>query len=98
MKKFILILITIIALLTLTNSVNSNGIAIQTTVLSGVVSRSLVHVGQEVKEGNALIMVNSLIGESIASRANTDGKVVEILVRPGDAIRNGDIVVKIESK
>jgi biotin carboxyl carrier protein len=95
MKKTALILI--ISMLAFTNLAISKPISVQTSVLSGVVFE-IVSVGQEVKEGTPLVVINSIVGKNVAARANIDGTVTDVLAKRGDTIYNGDIVVRIESK
>jgi biotin carboxyl carrier protein len=68
------------------------------SVLSGVVTaEKLAVVGQSVKEGDILICVNTITGTAVAARATIDGTVVEVLVKPDDKTKIGDILVKIDS-
>jgi biotin carboxyl carrier protein len=68
------------------------------SILSGtVIAEKLVIVGQSVKEGDSLVFVNTITGSAVAARATIDGTIVEVLVKPGDKIKTGDILVKIDS-
>jgi biotin carboxyl carrier protein len=66
------------------------------SVLSGHVL-SVVNPGTAVQEGTVLVVVGTLTGPIPAARATTDGIVKEVLVSPGDIIRQGDLVVRIEA-
>ncbi|CQR70607.1 pyruvate carboxylase subunit B [Sporomusa ovata DSM 2662] len=69
----------------------------QRGVLSGnVLSNGLVAAGAAAHEGDILVYVETITGPAVAVRANVDGVVREVLVRPGDKVRAGDILVRIE--
>ena len=70
----------------------------QRGVLSGtVLVKDLAAPGISVREGSILVYVDSVTGPAVALRANTDGVVRDVLVRPGDRIKTGDVLVRIES-
>jgi len=64
------------------------------TTLTGQVTWT-VPVGQSVTEGSELVRVSTLTGSAAASRATTAGTVQEVLVKPGDNVKSGEIVVRI---
>ncbi len=69
----------------------------QQSVLAGkVVSQNLVVAGSSVKEGTVLARVESITGPAVAARATRDGIVCEVLVKPGDVIRAGQVIARIE--
>lgn len=69
----------------------------QQSVLAGrVVPQNLVSVGAPVKEGTILVRVESITGVSVAARATRDGVVREVLVKPGELIKVGQVVARIE--
>ena len=69
----------------------------QRGVLSGsVMSKGLVATGAVAREGDILVYVETITGPAAAVRANVDGVVREVLVRPGDTVKTGDVLVKIE--
>lgn len=77
----------------------ANGSVDQKTVLSGkVLPNQLVSTGSMVKEGDILVVVDSITGPIPAVRATTDGRVSDVLVRPGDSVKTGDVLVKIEPR
>lgn len=93
--------IVVIALITLVVAAawaTASGVpADQKSVLSGrVLADSLTVPGTDVCEGAVLVYVDTIVGPAPAVRANIDGKVKEVLVRPGDSIRPGDVVVRID--
>ena len=95
-KKTITILIALLLAATIwvgaaTNLVDQHG------VLSGrVVSQNLVAVGVFVKEGTVLASVESITGAAPVARATRDGVVREVLVKPGDIVRAGQVIARIE--
>jgi biotin carboxyl carrier protein len=71
----------------------------QISTLSGKVSSvGLVHVGQSVREGTPLVNVEGMVGVTPTARANVDGIVVEVNVKPGDLILTNQVVVRIERR
>ncbi|MDR3592278.1 MAG: biotin/lipoyl-binding protein [Negativicutes bacterium] len=76
----------------------ANGSAVdQKSVLSGrVLADGLAKAGDNVREGDIVVVVDTITGPVPAVRANTDGKVKEVLVKPGDTVRTGDVVARIE--
>ncbi|MDR3562501.1 MAG: biotin/lipoyl-binding protein [Negativicutes bacterium] len=78
--------------------VAANGAAVdQKGVLSGrVLANGLAVPGAAVREGDVLVFVDTITTPVPAVRANVDGKVTEVLVKPGDMIRTGDVLVRIE--
>lgn len=69
----------------------------QRGVLSGsVLSRGLVAAGAVAREGDILVYVQTITGPAAAVRANVDGTVREVLVKPGDKVKTGDVLVRIE--
>lgn len=69
----------------------------QRGVLSGsVLPNGLVAVGATAREGDILVYVETITGPAAAVRANVDGTVREVLVRPGNKVRTGDVLVRIE--
>ena len=95
-KKSMVILVSLIVAATIwvgaaTNLVDQHG------VLSGrVVSQNLIAVGVFVKEGAVLANVESITGAAPVARATRDGVVREVLVKPGDIVRAGQVIARIE--
>lgn len=69
-----------------------------TATLSGLVlPLQLAQVGQVVHAGDPLVFVRTSTGGAVsAARAPVDGRVVQVLVRPGDHVNIGDAVVVLE--
>ena len=95
--KTIALLAVVLAIVAATWVAASGTLVDQKGVLAGrVLSEGLVSTGADVREGDVLVVVDSLTGAAPAVRANTDGKVREVLVKPGDSINSGDVLVRIE--
>lgn len=69
----------------------------QKAMVSGtVVAEGLVAEGAQVQKGDVLVKVKSLAGGSIAAaRATASGKVIAVLVAPGDKIAPQQVVAKL---
>ncbi|MBP2627206.1 MAG: hypothetical protein H6Q68_1917 [Firmicutes bacterium] len=68
----------------------------QVGVLSGSVT-DLITPGTTVREGDILVRVDTLTGPVPAARATMGGVVAEVLVKPGDSIKIGDVVARIKA-
>lgn len=72
---------------------------IKATLRGVVEAEGLVKVGDTVNEGDPLVYVKTPAGRGVAARATVDGRVLEVLVAPGTAIRElGAVVVRLEPK
>jgi len=60
--------------------------------MPGVISRVFVTQGQEVKAGDVLLSIEAMKMET-ALHAERDGKIAEVLVRPGDQIDAKDLLI-----
>jgi pyruvate carboxylase len=60
--------------------------------MPGVISRVFINQGQEVKAGDVLLSIEAMKMET-ALHAERDGKVAEVLVRPGDQIDAKDLLI-----
>ncbi|HWR37999.1 MAG TPA: biotin/lipoyl-binding protein [Patescibacteria group bacterium] len=98
-NKKVLIILTLVILLGVTAwSVAAGTIIDQKSVLTGtVLAQNLPAPGVAVREGNILAYVDTVTGPAVAVRANTDGVVRDVLVRPGDRIKTGDVLIRLES-
>ena len=95
-KKSIL-LVALLLVSAMAWAVSANSLVDQRSVLAGrVVAQDLVTAGARVKEGNILVKVASITGSAPAARATVDGVVQEVLVKPGDTVRAGDVLVRIQ--
>lgn len=94
----IMVLAVLLTLAVMTWVAASGSLVDQKSVLSGrVLGQGLISVGANVREGDPLVIVDSLTGPATAVRANTDGTVKEVLARPGANVHTGDVLVRIES-
>ena len=98
LRKNKIMLVTVSLLLALVAwAAAANSSVDQKTVLSGkVLSEQLAVPGSVVREGDILVVVDSITGPIPAVRATMDGKVSEVLIKPGDSVKTGDVLVKIE--
>jgi glutaconyl-CoA/methylmalonyl-CoA decarboxylase subunit gamma len=62
--------------------------------LNGVVVSVLVEVGQEVSQGESVVVVEAMKMKTPISAARA-GKVASILVKSGDGVEPGQVLVKI---
>lgn len=97
LRKKRIIMLTIFVLAVFAVSVYAADISITSTLNGKVSSSNLVKAGQSVKEGQVLVMIDSIAGTVPAARATTDGTVLEVLVKPGDTIKSGQVIAKIRS-
>lgn len=94
-KKLIAILTLVIVVSFGAWALAAGSLVEQRSVLSGHVL-GVVSPGTAVKEGSVLVVVGTITGPVPAVRATVDGTVKEVLVNPGDIVRQGDAVVRIE--
>lgn len=72
---------------------------VKATLRGEVLADGLVKVGQDVNEGDPLVYVRTPTGRGVAARATVDGRVLEVLVRPGMTIRElGTVVARLDPK
>ncbi len=96
-KKRILLVCLVLMLAFATWTAAAGNVVDQRSVLSGtVLSQGLIWPGTMVKEGDVILMVQTIVGPAPAVRANADGRLKEITVRPGDYVRTGDVLARIE--
>lgn len=95
-KKILLALCGITILCAGTVAWAMGGTAVpQKAVISGEVT-STVEVNQNVTAGTSLVEVGTLTGTTAAARSTVDGKVTQVLVKPGDQVNPDQIVVYVE--
>ena len=75
--------------------VSAKAAVVQISALSGPVT-DMVTSGTAVREGDILVRVSTLTGSVPAARATANGVVTEVLVKPGDLIKSGDAVARVE--
>ncbi len=91
------VLLTLILLSVFAVWAYADTLVAQTSTLSGTVSaQGLVLQGAVVREGQVIVAIESVAGVASAARATVDGTVVEVLVKPGDRVKSGQIVARIK--
>jgi multidrug resistance efflux pump len=94
-RRFLFVLAVFLFVLA-QNVCAAEGLVEQVCTLSGRVSAvGLVARGDDVQEGQPLLRVDGIAGPAVAARATVSGAVAEILVKPGDIIKSGQIIVRI---
>ncbi len=74
-------------------------VEVKATLRGEVMAEGLVKPGDDVSEGSPLVYVKTPTGRGVAARATVDGRVLDILVRPGMVIRElGTVVARIDPK
>jgi len=77
------------------NSAGSTGSGQIAVPMQGTIVKVLVEVGQEVTEGEAVVVLEAMKMENNIN-ADKSGTVAEVKVGPGDTVGAGDVVVIIE--
>jgi biotin carboxyl carrier protein len=96
-SKYMALFVGIFVLMAAVWVLAADGPVDQTSVLAGkVLATGLVATGTTVHEGDILVDVDSIAGPAPAVRANVDGLVKEVLIKPGDMIHTGEILVRIQ--
>jgi biotin carboxyl carrier protein len=74
-------------------------IDVKATLRGEVLADGLANPGDEVREGAPLVYVKTQTGRGVAARAPADGRVIEVLVKPGVVIRElGTVVARLEPR
>lgn len=95
-KSLVCLTVLLIALLS-AGAVLAGSLVEQRAVLGGKVVAA-VSVGAAVREGDELVRVETLAGSATAARATASGVVKAVLVGPGQEIRSGEVVVRLEAQ
>jgi biotin carboxyl carrier protein len=76
----------------------ANTVIVRVSVSGEVLPLQLAKVGQAVKQGEPLIFIRGTTsGAAVpAAVASVGGKIVEVMVRPGDHVNIGDPVAAIQ--
>lgn len=90
------LLFTLLLLATATTALAAPRLVdVRATLTGEVQEEGLARPGQVVRDGDPLVYVRTLVGRAVAARAPADGTVVEVLVRPGQMIREkGEVVAR----
>lgn len=94
-KLTILAVLGLMASLVFSTLVMASPVA-QKSVLGGTVTE-VINVGTEVKEGDALLYVETIGGPMVAARASEAGKVVNVTVEKGAKVEVGQDIAAIEN-
>ena len=98
-RKWLRWTVLALVLLLAVGTVFAAGLVDHMAVLSGRVSgQDLASAGQDVREGDVLVRVETVAGAQPAVRAAVNGVVRDVLVRPGDTIQAGKVVVRVERR
>ncbi len=98
-RKWLRWTVLALVLLLAVGTVFAAGLVDHKAVLSGRVSgQDLASTGQDVREGDVLVRVETVAGAQPAVRAAVNGVVRDVLVRPGDTIQAGKVVVRVERR
>ena len=98
-KNFLKIMLAVllIGIAAWQSDVAAEGVAEQRSSLAGtVIAEQLAVVGQNVREGDVLVKIQTISGAVPAARSSADGVVRQVLVSPGERIAAGQVVVKVE--
>jgi Acetyl/propionyl-CoA carboxylase, alpha subunit len=88
-----------VLMMALISTVSAAPVVDHSAVLSGKVSaQGLVSVGMTVSEGDVLVNVGTIAGIAPTSRSKVTGVVTEVLVAPGEAVKTGQVIVRVEPK
>jgi len=73
---------------------------VKSTLAGTVLADDLVEVGARVEDAQPLVYVRTALTatKAVAARAPRDGTVREVLVRAGQRIERGDLVVRLEPR
>ena len=72
---------------------------VRATLRGTVLADGLAKPGDDVTEGAPLVYVRTDTGRAVAARAPSDGRVADVLVRPGTVIRElGIVVARLDPK
>lgn len=74
------------------------GTIVEEKAVLGGKAAEVIAVGTEVKEGDALVTVETLAGPVSAAKATADGIVRDVLVEKGDTVEKQTVVVILETK
>lgn len=89
----------VLAALSVAGAAPSQMVDVKATLRGEVLAEDLARPGDDVREGAPLVYVKTQTGRGVAGRAPADGRVVEVLVRPGTVIRElGVVVARLDPK
>jgi len=73
---------------------------VKSTLAGTVLADELAQEGMRVEDGQPLVYVRTALtgARAVAARAPRDGVVREVLVKPGQRVEQGDVVVRLEPR
>lgn len=86
------------ALVPLPGTAEQASVLVRVVISGEVLPLNLARVGQVVKQGDPLVFLRGTTsGASVpAAVASVEGRVVQVMVRPGDRVNIGDVVAVIQ--
>ena len=75
-------------------------VEVKSTLAGTVLAEDLVEVGTRVDDAQPLVYVQTALtgSRAVAARAPQDATVREVLVKPGQRVERGDVVVRVEPR
>lgn len=98
MRRLGLVLVTMVALgASAIAAPQANVVEVKSSLAGIVLADDLVEVGVRVEDAQPLVYVRTALTglKSVAARAPREGVVREVLVRPGQRVERGDVVVRL---
>ncbi len=89
----------LVALLAAVGTAAPGAMDVKASLTGVVLVDGIIEVGAQVDDGQPLVYVRTVTqSKAVAATAPRDGIVTEVLVKAGQRIERGDIVVRIEPK
>lgn len=98
MRRLGLVLVTMVALgASAIAAPQADVIEVKSSLAGIVLADDLVEMGVRVEDAQPLVYVRTALTglKSVAARAPREGVVREVLVRPGQRVERGDVVVRL---
>lgn len=98
MRRLGLVLVTMVALgASAIAAPQADVVEVKSSLAGIVLADDLVEVGVRVEDAQPLVYVRTALTglKSVAARAPREGVVREVLVRPGQRVERGDVVVRL---
>jgi biotin carboxyl carrier protein len=75
-------------------------LSVKSSLAGMVLEDHLVKVGDQVEDAQPLVYVRTALtgAVGVAARAPRDGAVREVLVKPGQRVERGDVVIRLQPK
>ncbi len=93
------LVLVVVALLAAGGTAGPAVMEVKASLAGIVLAEGTVEVGATVEDGQPLVYVRTATQpRAVAATAPRDGVVREVLVRPGQRIERGDVIVRLEPK